>query len=214
MVIERSFSTQGEDGSTLDNTLNPGIDFFCRHGKFWEVLIDHLSRIALRWLHVTLKKSNRVASSWLGLLSTYPKEFISEFLWFSYFCNLFLYICRHSLKPAYHKYRRFSLFQGRMERSLGRKRYVRESPLGQMCESQMKDGNLAQHACQTATINANSFDQYRFTVAFEKVSNRLGFIFFTWSLFYSFTIHTHIVLQGTMTRTYKMSHIERQKRLS
>lgn len=63
-----------------------------------------------------------------------------------------------------------------MERSLGRKRYVRESPLGQMCESQMKDGNLAQHACQTATINANSFDQYRFSVAFEKVSNCLGFI--------------------------------------
>lgn len=148
----------------------------CRHGKFWEVLIDHLSRIALRWLHVSLKMSNRVASSWLGLLSTYPKEFISEFLWFSYFCNLFLYICRHSLKPAYLKYLRCSLFQGKMERSLGRKRYVRESPLGQMCERQMKNGNLAQHACQTAAINANSFDQYRFSVTFEKVSNCLGFI--------------------------------------
>lgn len=140
-----------------------------------------------------------------------PKNLSQNSLWFSYFCNLFLYICRHSLKPAYLKYRRFSLFQGKMERSLGRKRYVRESPLGQMCESQMKDGNVAQHACQTAAINANSFDQYRFSVAFEKV--RIYFSF-TRSLFYSFTIQTYVVFQGTMTRTYKISHIEWQKKLS
>lgn len=102
--------------------------------------------------------------------------YLRIFYGFLTFVIYFYYICRHSLKPAYLKYRRFSLFQGKMERSLGRKRYVQESPLGQMCESQMKDGNLAQHACQTATINANSLDQYRFSVAFEKVSNRLGFI--------------------------------------
>lgn len=62
--------------------------------------------------------------------------------------------------------------------------YVRKSPLGQICESQMKDGNLAQHACQTATANANSLDQYRFSVAFEKVSNSWGSVLVSWGAYY------------------------------
>lgn len=61
----------------------------------------------------------------------------------------------------------------KMSRSEERRKHIEESPMGQQCKQQMKQGDFQMPACQNATYQANVYDLYNFTAQYDNLSSQV-----------------------------------------
>ncbi|PNF34468.1 hypothetical protein B7P43_G11248 [Cryptotermes secundus] len=62
------------------------------------------------------------------------------------------------------------MLNGQLELTNKRQKYIADSPMAKLCESQMMEGNYLLPACRIATESANNLDQYRLKIALNNVT--------------------------------------------